>query len=204
MPALLVEKSGTSDKAYVYKGQKALIVVDVQNDFCPGGALAVPRGNEVVPEINSLEDLFGFIIFTQDWHPKNHCSFKEQGGSWPKHCVQGTWGANLHQDLLVPDDDHLFVCKGFEQKRDAYSGFDGNLNLKMMLEEREIISVYVCGLATDYCVKATALDAKKLGFETFVIIDACRGVEVKPGDIDGAVEEMQKAGVKIIEAKELY
>lgn len=180
---------------------KALIIVDVQNDFCPGGALAVPKGDEVVPVINRLIDLFPMIIFTKDWHPEHHYSFKEQGGIWPKHCVRGTWGAELHYNLKRTND-YLVVEKGTYPDEEAYSGFGGT-RLEKVLRERHVGEVYVCGLATDYCVKATALDAQKLGFETFVIIDACRGVNLKKGDVARAVKEMRKVGIKIITSKEV-
>ena len=187
--------------------KKALIVVDVQNDFCPGGVLAVPRGDEVVPVINILLDLFGTIIFTKDWHPENHCSFIEQGGKWPKHCVQNTWGAKLRHDLNPhgphPHGPHLVVQKGIDPDQEAYSGFEGACEDFLKKFGFGIEQVYICGLATDYCVKATALDAKKAGFETFVIIDACRGVNVKRGDITGAIKEMRAAGVMIVSSKNL-
>lgn len=181
--------------------KRALIIVDVQNDFCPGGALAVPKGDEVVPIINSLLDCFDLVVLTQDWHPANHCSFKEQGGGWPQHCVQYTWGAQLHSGLEQQKCDPLHVCKGFMADEDAYSGLKGNLNLKKIFQERGVKQVFVCGLATDYCVKATAFDAKKAGFETFVIIDACRGVNKQ--DSDKAVKEMRRAKIRIVNSWEV-
>lgn len=185
--------------------KRALIIVDVQNDFCPGGALAVPGGDEVVPVINQLLAVseFGCIITTGDWHPANHCSFKEQGGSWPRHCVAYTQGAELHPNLKIAEQVKwlLHVCKGFLRNEDAYSGFKGNLNLERIMKLSGIEKVYICGLATDYCVKATALDAKKARFKTYVIIDACRGVSKE--DSDKAVEEMKDAGIKIINSKDI-
>lgn len=183
------------------KKEGALIVVDVQNDFCPEGALPVPRGDEVVPIINELVDLFNVVIFTQDWHPENHCSFIENGGSWPQHCVQRTRGAELRGNLNFPTD-FTVVYKGTDPAKEAYSPFDGTplQDVLWRLNEKKL---YICGLATDYCVKATALDARKAGFETFVIIDACRGVNVKEGDTERAIEEMQGAGIKIITSKDI-
>lgn len=181
----------------------ALIVVDVQNDFCPGGALAVPRGDEVVSIINRLINLdFSLVVVTQDWHPDRHCSFIENGGLWPKHCVAGTIGADLRLDLTLAKRECVLIRKGTELYKDAYSGFEGT-GLEKTLNDVGIKRVFVCGLATDYCVKATALDAKKAGFETFVIIDACRGVNVKKGDVARAVKEMRKAGIKIIASKDI-
>ena len=186
--------------------RRALIVVDVQNDFCPGGALAVPRGDGVVPVINKLliDVGFSYLVVTQDWHPENHCSFEENGGQWPRHCVHNTLGAELHPDLIVEDACFfLRIAKGIDEGRESYSGFDGNINLEMVLRNAGPEQVYVCGLATDYCVKATALDSQKAGFETFVIIDACRGVNVKKGDVGRAVQKMRRAGIKIVTSREL-
>lgn len=180
---------------------KALIIVDVQNDFCPGGALPVPKGGEVVPIINRLMRLFKRRIFTQDWHPENHCSFKRQGGKWPKHCVRYSRGAELRGDLDFYGQDLVFF-KGTDPNKEAYSGFEGN-KLEKVLKEKKVGRVYICGLATDYCVKATALDAKKAGFETFVVLDACRGVEKEKGDIGEAIKEMYGAGIEIIFSEDI-
>lgn len=188
------------------KTKRALIIVDVQNDFCPGGALAVPKGNEVVSVINKLLDLGGFdwVVVTQDWHPENHCSFVKSGGQWPEHCVQGERGADLHPFLMVEGlGNFLRIAKGFEPGKEAYSGFQGNLDLENILRGLNVKQVFVCGLATDYCIKATALDSQGAGFETFVVIDACRGVGVKDGGVDKAIEEMRQSGVKIISSKEI-
>jgi nicotinamidase/pyrazinamidase len=187
----------------VRKEERALIIVDVQNDFCPGGALAVPKGTEIIPIINQLLSLNSFIVVaTQDWHPENHCSFIENGGIWPKHCLRDSWGARLHSDLSLPKQDFILIQKATEVDQDAYSGFDGT-ELDGILKRSNIRQVFICGLATDYCVKATALDAKKAGFEVFVVIDACRGVEVNRGDVEKAIEEMKNRGVKIISSKEV-
>lgn len=152
----------------------ALIIVDLQNDFCPGGALAVGEGDAVVPVINDLARQFGTVAATQDWHPRDHRSFTEQGGTWPVHCVAGTAGAELHPALdRTPID--LYIRKATTPDAEAYSGFDGT-DLAEQLRQRGVERVYVAGLALDYCVDATALDARKAGFETYVVSDATRAV----------------------------
>jgi nicotinamidase/pyrazinamidase len=174
----------------------ALIVVDVQRDFCPGGALAVPDGDAVVPVVNRLLALTDWLaIATRDWHPADHCSFASQGGVWPVHCVAGTPGAALHPAL---DAARLgaIVSKGTSRDAEAYSGFQGT-DLARRLAERGIRRVVVVGLATDYCVKATALDARRAGLAVVVPMDAIRGVEVQPGDCAGALDEMRRAGIVI-------
>ena len=176
----------------------ALIIVDVQNDFCPGGALAVTGGDEVVPVINRLIPLFKAVMATKDWHEKDHCSFSDKpmfkDMSWPSHCVAGTKGADFHPGLEVPKGVPWFY-KAYKQE--AYSGFS-NATLEWDLKAWKISKVYVCGLATDYCVKATALDAVKIGFEVFLVIDACRGVDMPTGTAEEAVQEMKDAGVTIV------
>ncbi|GBD26123.1 Nicotinamidase [bacterium HR30] len=177
--------------------EAALIIVDVQNDFCPGGSLAVPEGDQVVPVINKLAPLFPVVVATQDWHPANHCSFQAQGGPWPPHCVQGSTGAQLHPAV---DRQHItaYVKKGVLPNKDAYSGFEGTdeagRTLAELLRQRGVKEIYVTGLATDYCVRATALDGLKEGFKVHVVTDAVRGVNVKPGDDQRALEEMRAAG----------
>lgn len=152
----------------------ALIIVDLQNDFCPGGALAVGEGDAVVPVINDLARQFGTVAATQDWHPRDHRSFTAQGGTWPVHCVAGTLGAELHPALdRTPID--LYIRKATTPDAEAYSGFDGT-DLAEQLRQRGVERVYVAGLALDYCVDATALDARKAGFETYVVSDATRAV----------------------------
>jgi nicotinamidase/pyrazinamidase len=175
----------------------ALIVVDVQNDFCPDGALAVADGDAVVPVINGVLGKFETIAFTRDWHPADHCSFSDEprfaDGSWPVHCLRDTPGAAFHPDLRVPEDARI-VDKATAIEPDAYSGFDGT-DLADWLRERGVQRVFVCGLATDYCVKATALDAVRAGFDTVVITDACRAVDNPPGTGDAALRELESAGV---------
>ena len=187
----------------------ALVVVDVQNDFCPGGALAVPEGDAVVPVVNAWVRRFRAagrpVVYTQDWHPPGHCSFAERGGPWPPHCVQGTQGAALVAGL---DVDGIRVLKGFEPDHDAYSGFDGFVAapdgtpsatpLATWLREHGVRSVLVVGLATDYCVQATALDALRLGFRVAVDPDGCRAVDVSPGDGQRALDRMAEAGASLL------
>lgn len=175
----------------------ALVVVDVQNDFCPGGSLAVSGGDQVVPVINRLAPLFPVVVATQDWHPANHCSFRARGGSWPPHCVQGTPGAELHPAL---DRSRItaYVKKGTQPEKDAYSGFEGRedtgRSLAELLRDAGVRKVYVTGLATDYCVRATVLDGIRAGFEVHAVTDAMRGVNVNPGDDRRALEEMRAVG----------
>jgi nicotinamidase/pyrazinamidase len=179
---------------------KALIVVDLQNDFCPGGALGVAGGDEIVPVINRLVNSFATVVYTRDWHPPNHVSFAENpqfiDKSWPAHCVAGTPGADFHPALLVRPDG-IIVDKGTDPAVEAYSGFQGT-GLAEKLRARQVDTVYITGLATDYCVKATALDALAAGFRTFVVANACRGVDVPPGTAEKALNEMGATGVKII------
>jgi nicotinamidase/pyrazinamidase len=183
-------------------GRDALIIVDVQRDFCPGGALAVPRGDEIVPVINRLLGLGDwFAVATRDWHPPDHCSFAPQGGLWPVHCVADTPGAAFHPALDVSRIRHI-VSKATARDREAYSGFQGT-GLGALLEREGIRRVFVCGLATDYCVKATALDARRAGLDVVVLEDAVRGVEVKPGDCAAAVAEMRAAGVQVARSADL-
>lgn len=179
----------------------ALIIVDAQNDFCPGGALAVPDGDKVIEPINRVAPLFRCVVTTQDWHPPNHCSFKENGGMWPSHCVAGTPGAELHPQLNQ-QPVNLRIHKADTAEKDAYSGFD-NTDLAAQLRQRGVKRVFVCGLATDYCVRATALDALKEGFETVVLTDAVRGVDVQPGDSERALQEMRAMGAMMVTSGEL-
>ncbi len=188
---------------------RRLIVVDVHNDFCSGGALAVPDGDAVVPVINDVIGKFkawkdSLVIATQDWHLENHCSFIENGGEWPRHCVQGTHGAKLHRDLISYG---LAVRKGQDASRDSYSAFDESDHTPNRLDNRLyggiIDTLYICGLATDYCVKATALDSVKRGFKTYVVKDACRAVNVNEGDEDRAYDDMETAGVILINSDEV-
>lgn len=197
----------------------ALIVVDVQNDFCPGGRLAVQKGDEVVPLVNALARHFENVVITQDWHPAGHQSFATaHPGSkpfdsiklsygeqvlWPDHCLQGSDGAALHKDLAVPHAQ-LLVRKGWRKEVDSYSAFleadrKSRTGLEGYLEERGIKRLFVCGLATDFCVAWTALDARKLGFDCAVVEDACRAIDMQ-GSLAAAWEKMKKAGVARIQS----
>jgi nicotinamidase/pyrazinamidase len=194
----------------------ALLIIDLQNDFCPGGALAVPEGDQIVPLVNDLQKKFDLVVATQDWHPADHGSFaanhpgRKPGEAielaglrqilWPVHCVQGTPGAELHPGLERSAIERVFR-KGENPFVDSYSGFFDNghrhaTGLGEYLKDRGVASVHLCGLATDYCVKCTALDAVQLGFETFLIEEACRSVNLNPGDVVRAIEEMLANGVR--------
>ncbi len=178
---------------------RALIIVDVQADFCPGGALAVPDGDAVVPRANALarSDDFDLVVATRDWHPIDHGSFAtaEPPGPWPVHCVQGTSGAELHADLDRGPID-IVIDKGTAIDTEGYSGFDGT-GLAALLHEHAVDAVTVVGLATDYCVRATALDARAEGFEVAVDPAATRPVELQPGDGERALDELRSAGVTV-------
>jgi nicotinamidase/pyrazinamidase len=174
----------------------ALIVVDVQTDFCPGGALAVADGDAVVEPLNALARELPLVIATRDWHPPDHGSFAERGGPWPVHCVGGTPGAELHPELDRERID-VIVDKGQERDREGYSGFEGT-ELDQLLRERGVDTVHIGGLALDYCVKATALDARRAGFDVVVHRDATRAVDVNPGDAERAVAELREAGVTVV------
>jgi nicotinamidase/pyrazinamidase len=173
---------------------RALVIVDFQNDFTPGGALAVPHGDEIAERINELAGSgdYDLVVATRDWHPADHSSFSEQGGIWPVHCVAGTQGAQLHPALNQTNID-LTVDKGQAVDTDGYSGFEGT-DLQEILRERGITQVTVVGLATDYCVKNTALDALRAGFQVTVDSTAVRGVEVNAGDSERALAEVRAAG----------
>jgi nicotinamidase/pyrazinamidase len=173
---------------------RALIIVDFQNDFTPGGALAVPEGDTIAAKLNALATSgdYDLVVATRDWHPADHGSFAAQGGPWPVHCVAGTPGAELHPDLDRSRID-VIVDKGQDVDTDGYSGFEGT-GLEEILRERGITQVTVAGLATDYCVKNTALDALRAGFAVTVDGTAARGVEVEPGDSERALAEVRAAG----------
>jgi nicotinamidase/pyrazinamidase len=203
--------------------ERVLVLVDIQNDFCPGGALPVPDGDAVVPVANRLIPQFELVVATQDWHPENHGSFAvnhlglkvgdfiELNGQrqilWPVHCVQNTHGAAFALGLDVAKIEKIFP-KGTDAGVDSYSGFFDNGHLKSTglgdyLKEQHVQDVYIMGLATDYCVKFTALDARQLGFNTFLIEDGCRGINLNPGDVDEAINEMGRAGVAVIKGESI-
>lgn len=188
----------------------ALVIVDVQNDFCPGGALGVPHGDEVVPVLNRYAERFsgaGAPVFaSRDWHPARTRHFQAGGGVWPPHCVQGTPGAEFHPGLALPPRTEV-VSKGMDPEQDAYSCLQGEtadgLPFPAALGERGVGRLFVGGLATDYCVKATALDALKEGFEVVVLLDAVRAVDLTPGDGDRALAELRAAGARLIRLGDL-
>ena len=202
---------------------KTLVLVDIQNDFLPGGALAVAHGDDVVPIANRVQPAFELVVATQDWHPPRHGSFAssrpgrkagevaELAGLpqvlWPDHCVQGSRGAEFAAALQMNRVEAIFR-KGTDPAIDSYSGFFDNGHRKSTglgdySKGRGTSEVYVLGLATDYCVKFTALDARKLGFRTFLVEDGSRGVELRPGDVARAVQEMQEAGVTVVQSARL-
>ncbi|MGA7827348.1 MAG: bifunctional nicotinamidase/pyrazinamidase [Geobacteraceae bacterium] len=182
----------------------ALLIEDVQNDFCSGGALAVPGGDEVVPVLNRYIDLFlakGLPVYvSRDWHPEKSSHFSAYGGIWPTHCVQKSEGANFHPDLNLPDDV-IVISKGMDPTEDGFSSFEGSCEkgrkFSESLEARGVRHVYIGGLATDYCVKYTVLEALKLGFLVTLLIDAVRGVDLKSGDAEAAIREMVVAGAEV-------
>lgn len=179
----------------------ALILVDVQLDFLPGGSLAVPRGDEVVPALNRYIAVFRRltlpIIATRDWHPPDHCSFRAQGGPWPPHCIAGSDGARFAPLLDLPCEGRI-VSKAATRDKDAYSGFEGT-DLDDWLKRAGVSRVFVGGLATDYCVLNTVRDALRLGYATFLLLDAVRAVEVQAGDGQRAIDEMRRLGAIAIE-----
>jgi nicotinamidase/pyrazinamidase len=202
---------------------KALIIVDLQNDFLPGGALPVPQGDEVISHANELQRRFELVLATQDWHPPDHGSFaanhpgKKPGDRitldgieqilWPVHCVQNTHGAEFAAAFDTSRIAHVFH-KGIESNIDSYSTFFDNAHrrhtgLAHYLRKRSIKDIYLMGLALDYCVKYSALDARQLDLNTHVILDGCRGIELNPGDIDRAFEEMKCAGAIILKSGDL-
>ncbi len=185
--------------------RQALIIVDFQNDFCPGGSLGVADGDQIIPIVNSLLPKFRTVVYTRDWHPADHISFAAEpqyrDGSWPAHCVAGTPGAAFHPDLLIVPTA-LIVSKATDPAKEAYSGFQASA-LADDLRQLGVDTVFVCGLATDYCVKATALDALREGFAVFVITDAVKGVDVPPGSAAAALAGMRQSGVRLITATEV-
>ncbi len=204
-------------------GRRALVLVDLQNDFCPGGALPVDEGDEAVTAANRLQPAFDLVVATQDWHPPGHLSFAanhpgrkpgeviELDGLeqvlWPVHCVQDTPGADFHPALDRSAIVQVFQ-KGVDREIDSYSGFHDNghrrsTGLAEFLREKGVDALYIAGLATDYCVKYTALDSLKLGFETNVVQDACRAVNLKENDEARALAEMKKAGAHLITVDQL-
>jgi len=200
----------------------ALVLVDIQNDFCPGGALAIAQGNEIIAPANQLMERFDTIVLTQDWHPSGHSSFASSHKDkapfeeiqapygpqtlWPDHCVQGTSGAEFHKDLDVTSA-HLIIRKGFRRQIDSYSAFFENdqttpTGLSGYLKERGIRHVYLCGLATDFCVGFSALDARKLGFDVTLIEDASRAIDLN-GSLEAMKQRMAQVGVHLVQSDKL-
>jgi len=205
------------------KKNSALIIIDLQNDFCPGGALVVPEGDGIIPLINKLSGKFKRVIATQDWHPTDHMSFAvnhpgkkefdviDYNGMkqvlWPEHCVSGTFGAQFHSDLDINNVD-LIIKKGRNPEIDSYSAFKENdkktlTGLEGYLRNLDIRQTYICGLALDYCVLYSALDSRELGFDTYVIIDGTKGIDSPEGNIDKSLAIMKEKGIKIIESNDL-
>jgi len=202
---------------------RVLVVVDIQNDFLPGGALAVKEGSKIIPLVNKLQSKFDLVVATQDWHPANHESFASNCPNgvigdlvdlhglpqvlWPDHCIQNTWGAELADTLDLSSVQKVFR-KGTEAAVDSYSGFFDNgkrkdTGLSTYLQSKDVEQLFIVGLATDYCVKFTALDAVNLGFVTTVIVDAVKAVNLHPEDQENAIETMRLAGIQIIKSDKL-
>jgi nicotinamidase/pyrazinamidase len=176
----------------------ALLIVDVQVDFCAGGALAVEGGDEVIPGLNAVVNAFDRsgmpVFFTRDWHPRDHISFRSRGGPWPPHCVQGTPGAQFHRSLRIPPNA-VIISKGDGRDEEAYSGFQGT-NLRPRLKKLDIDEIFLGGLTTDYCVRESVLDARRAGFAVNVLEDCIRAVDARPGDGAKAIADMRKAGAR--------
>jgi nicotinamidase/pyrazinamidase len=180
---------------------KALLIIDFQNDFTAGGALEVPEGDDIAGPVKRLAAEVDTVVATRDWHPSDHSSFEAEGGPWPVHCVQGTRGAELHPSMDEIEVDAL-VDVGREREDQGYSGFEKS-DLAEILRERDVDEVYVTGLATDYCVRASAIDACREGFDVTVVEDAIRGVDVQPGDSERALEDMRAAGARVLTSEGL-
>ncbi|MBN2514407.1 MAG: isochorismatase family protein [Deltaproteobacteria bacterium] len=200
----------TIDSAYVPGDGDALVIVDVQNDFVPGGALAVPEGDQVVAPLNKAIKIFQTrnlpVFLTRDWHPDKHCSFKEFGGLWPPHCVQNTRGAEFVSDLQV-NDRSTTITKGVAFEPDEYSGFQGvdekGTSLDMCLKNLGVVRIFVGGLATDYCVLSTVLDGLSLKYDVFIFTDGVRAVNVKPDDGEMSLKEMTQNGARLTTTESL-
>jgi nicotinamidase/pyrazinamidase len=190
--------------------KKALLIVDVQNDFCPGGALAVPEGDKIVPVLNKYMIIFSRkkwpIFASRDWHPKESKHFKKFGGPWPEHCIRNTRGARLHPNLRLPKET-ILLSKGMDPDKDSYSAFQAvdakGTDFFELLKNSGIKELFVGGLATDYCVKSSVLDALKFGFKVRLLIDAIRGVNIKPEDSEQAIGEMVRGGAEKMTLEEL-
>jgi len=192
------------------KIKKALLIVDVQNDFCPGGALGIKDGDKIIPTINKYIKNFASkklpIFASRDWHPIQTVHFKGFGGVWPQHCIQDTKGAAFHPKLKLPKET-ILLYKGMDPEQDSYSAFQAQdksgISLSNLLKILDIKELYIAGLATDYCVKFSALDALKNGFKVRLLMDAIKGVDLKPNDSEKAIKEMIKKGAKITTLKDM-
>lgn len=192
------------------KSKKALLVVDMQNDFCPGGALSVPEGDKIIPKINKYIKIFVKknlpIFVTRDWHPVRTQHFKDFGGAWPVHCIQNNQGAQFHPELKLPKSA-ILLYKGMDPTQDAYSAFqaenESGVKLPQLLKIMGISELYIGGLATDYCVRFSSRDALKQGLKVKLLTDAIKGVNLKPQDSDKAINEMVKLGAKLISLKDM-
>lgn len=193
------------------KTKKALLIVDVQNDFCPGGALGIPQGDKIIPAINKYIKIFQKnklpIFVTRDWHPVRTAHFKDFGGTWPVHCIQNTFGAAFHPELKLPKKGIIFLYKGMDPAQDSYSAFQAEdergMGLPELLKRLGVGEIYIAGLATDYCVRFSARDALKQGFKVKILIDAIKGVDLKPRDSEKALKEMLRLGAKKITLRNL-
>ncbi|HEX7087813.1 MAG TPA: nicotinamidase [Vicinamibacterales bacterium] len=189
----------------------ALLIIDVQNDFCPGGALPVPEGDQVVPVLSRLAERAGAlglpVYASRDWHPPESVHFKSGGGPWPVHCVAGTPGAQFHPDLRLPPGT-MIVSAGTSGEDDGYSAFEGTVagrgSFEADLRARGVTHLIVGGLATDYCVRASVLDARRLGIDVTVVSDAVRAIDVQPGDGERALKEMREAGAELKKSDEIF
>ncbi len=185
-------------KTYSINNSDALLVTDIQKDFLKGGSLPVPQGNQIIPIINDYLRRFKLaklhIYASRDWHPADHISFKSQGGIWPNHCIQNTSGAELHPDLKLPPNA-VIVSKATDPKRESYSAFDGT-TLAELLQKDKVERFFICGVATDYCIVNTVVDGLTLGFKVVVLMDAIRGINARPSDVDNAVKLMMQYGAE--------
>lgn len=183
-------------ETYALSKSDALLVTDIQKDFLKGGALPVPQGNQIIPVINDYLRRFKTgkvqIYASRDWHPADHMSFKSQGGIWPPHCIQNTSGAKFHPNLKLPSNV-LIVSKATDPKKESYSAFDGT-TLADLFQKNGVERFFICGVATDYCVVNTVIDGLKLGFKAVILLDAVRGINVKPDDVEDALKLMVENG----------
>lgn len=196
LPSAVMPETQDSDEALELGAGDALLIVDVQRDFLPGGSLAVPGGDAILAPANHCLERFTShrlpVFASRDWHAVHHCSFREAGGPWPQHCVAGSAGAAFAAGLQLPRDATI-VCKGIAPEREAYSAFDGT-SLHAQLRARHVLRLVVAGLATDYCVLATVLDARAFGYRVVVLTDAIAAADVRPGDGERALGRMREAG----------